>query len=319
MDLTHKEDEIVKNVYFDHDGNVDDLVSLLLLLQMSEVNLIGVGVIDADGYIEGSVPASRKIITRFGKGAQVSVAASNSRPVHQFPKEWRLSSFSFDAFPLLNEHGEPTTPLAEKPAHLDMIDKLKQADGKTDLVMTGPLTDLARALEVDPTIVNHIERLYWMGGTMRTEGNVLEPKHDGTAEWNAYWDPKAVKTVFDADIDIQMVGLESTNQVPLNADVQQYWASLRRYPMMDLIGQGYALVSSYEANSTYYLWDVLTAVASQYPELIESKDIRGDVLTTGADAGRTFETNQGRPINLVTEVHGKDFFDKIDELLTQSE
>ncbi len=63
----------------------------------------------------------------------------------------------------------------------------------------------------------------------------------------------------------------------------------------------------------------LTAVASQYPELIESKDIRGDVLTTGADAGRTFETNQGRPINLVTEVHGKAFFDKIDELLTQSE
>ncbi|GAA3187423.1 nucleoside hydrolase [Lentilactobacillus kefiri] len=309
----------MKNVYFDHDGNVDDLVSLLLLLQMPEVNLTGVGVIDADGYIDGSVPASRKIITRFGHGAQVSVAASNSRAVHQFPKEWRLSSFSFDAFPLLNEHGAPTTPLAEKPAHLDMIDKLQNTEGKTDLVMTGPLTDLARALEVDPTIVKKIQRLYWMGGTMRTEGNVLEPKHDGTAEWNAYWDPEAVKTVWDADIDIQMVGLESTNQVPLNADVQQHWASLRRYPMMDLIGQGYALVSSYEANSTYYLWDVLTTVASQYPDLVESKDIKGDVLTTGAGAGRTFETNDGRPINLVTEVRGKAFFNKLDELLTKNE
>lgn len=307
----------MKNVYFDHDGNVDDLVSLLLLLQMPEVNLTGVGVIDADGYIEGSVPASRKIITRFGHGAQVSVATSNSRAVHQFPKEWRLSSFSFDAFPLLNEHGAPTTPLAEKPAHLDMIDKLQNTEGKTDLVMTGPLTDLARALEVDPSIVKKIERLYWMGGTMRTEGNVLEPKHDGTAEWNAYWDPEAVKTVWDADIDIQMVGLESTNQVPLNADVQQHWASLRRYPMMDLIGQGYALVSSYEANSTYYLWDVLTTVASQYPDLVETKDIKGDVLTSGDGAGRTFETDNGRPINLVTAVHGKAFYDKFDELLAQ--
>ncbi|WP_057824885.1 nucleoside hydrolase [Lentilactobacillus sunkii] len=307
----------MKNVYFDHDGNVDDLVSLLLLLQMPEVNLTGVGVIDADGYIEGSVPASRKIITQFGHGAQVSVAASNSRAVHQFPKEWRLSSFSFDAFPLLNEHGAPTTPLADKPAHLDMIDKLQNTEGKTDLVMTGPLTDLARALEVDPSIVKKIERLYWMGGTMRTEGNVLEPKHDGTAEWNAYWDPEAVKTVWDADIDIQMVGLESTNQVPLNADVQQHWASLRRYPMMDLIGQGYALVSSYEANSTYYLWDVLTTVASQYPDLVETKDIKGDVLTSGDGAGRTFETDNGRPINLVTAVHGKAFYDKFDELLTQ--
>ncbi|GHP13837.1 nucleoside hydrolase [Lentilactobacillus fungorum] len=309
----------MKNVYFNHDGNVDDLVSLLLLLQMPEVHLTGVSVIDADGFIEGSVPASQKIIARFGRGAKVSVAASNSRAVHQFPKEWRLSSFSFDAFPLLNEHGPVEVPLADKPAHLDMIEKLKAADGKTDLVMTGPLTDLARALEADPTITDQIERLYWMGGTMRTEGNVLEPKHDGSAEWNAYWDPEAVKTVWDADIDIQMVGLESTNQVPLNADVQQHWASLRRYPMMDLIGQGYALVSSYEANSTYYLWDVLTTVASQYPDMIESKAIRGDVLTSGASAGRTFETDSGRPIDLVTEVHAKKFYDKIDELLTSSD
>jgi purine nucleosidase len=116
-----------------------------------------------------------------------------------------------------------------------------------------------------------------------------------------------------------MVGLESTNQVPLNADVQQHWASLRRYPMMDLIGQGYALVSSYEANSTYYLWDVLTTVASQYPDMIESKAIRGDVLTSGASAGRTFETDSGRPIDLVTEVHAKKFYDKIDELLMSSD
>lgn len=317
MRLINEEDIILKNVYFDHDGNVDDLVSLLLLLQMPEVNLTGVGVIDADGYIEGPVPASQKIIARFGHGKEISVAASNSRAVHQFPKEWRLSSFSFDAFPLLNEHGPVNAEVAEKPAHLDMIDKLQNTEGKTDLVMTGPLTDLARALAVDPTIVNKIERLYWIGGTMRTTGNVLEPKHDGTAEWNAYWDPEAVKTVWDADIDIQMVGLESTNQVPLNADVQQHWASLRRYPMMDLIGQGYALVSSYEANSTYYLWDVLTTVASQYPEMIESKNIKGDVIAHGSSAGRTFETETGRPINLVTEVHAKKFYDKIDELLTK--
>ncbi|WP_346656769.1 nucleoside hydrolase, partial [Staphylococcus sp. EG-SA-17] len=41
-----------------------------------------------------------------------------------------------------------------------------------------------------------------------------EPEHDGSAEWNAYWDPEAVKIVFDSDIEIDMVALESTNQVP---------------------------------------------------------------------------------------------------------
>ena len=38
----------MKNVFFYHDGNVDDLVSLLLLLQVPDIKLLGVGVVDAD-------------------------------------------------------------------------------------------------------------------------------------------------------------------------------------------------------------------------------------------------------------------------------
>ena len=36
------------NVYFNHDGGVDDLVSLLLLLQMPEARVTGVSVVDGD-------------------------------------------------------------------------------------------------------------------------------------------------------------------------------------------------------------------------------------------------------------------------------
>ena len=39
-----------------------------------------------------------------------------------------------------------------------------------------------------------------------------------------------------------MVGLESTEELPLNVQLRDHWASLRKYPAMDLIGQGYALV-----------------------------------------------------------------------------
>ncbi len=57
----------MKNIYFNHDGNVDDLISLLLLLQAPDVKLLGVGVVDADGYLEPAVEASRKIIDRFNR------------------------------------------------------------------------------------------------------------------------------------------------------------------------------------------------------------------------------------------------------------
>lgn len=305
----------MKNIYFNHDGNVDDLVSLLLLLLMPDVKLIGVGAVGADSYVEPAVSASRKIIDLFGADQGLEVAQSNSRPVHQFPKEWRLSAFSFDDFPILNEHGDPKTPQAPLAAHDDLREKVLAADGPVTLVMTGPLTDLARALDDDPAIVAKIERLYWMGGTMNDQGNVAEPEQDGTMEWNAYWDPEAVKTVWDSSLDIVMVGLESTDQVPLTRELCQHWASLRRFPAFDLIGQGYSLVHSFEANSIYYLWDVLTTMVSRYPELVTTKQVTGDVLTEGPGAGRTFLTPTGRPITLVTGVHGDAFFKQIDDLV----
>ena len=306
----------MRNVYFDHDGNVDDLVSLLLLLQMPDVNLLGVGVIDADGYVGPASSASRKIIDRFGHDGRkpTAVAKSNSRAVHQFPKEWRLSAFSFDDFPILNEHGAPKTPLADQPAHLDMITKIKASAQPVTLVMTGPLTDLARALAVDPTIVDNIDRLFWMGGAMNNQGNVAEPEQDGTMEWSAYWDAEAVKTVWDSPLNITVVSLDSTDQVPLTPELRARWATQRRYPAIDLIGQGYSLVHSFEANSTYYLWDVLTTLVSRYPELVDSKPIKSDVIAEGSAAGRTFISETGRDVTFVTNVHADAFFDQIDAL-----
>lgn len=307
----------MRNVYLNHDGSVDDLVSLLLLLQMKDVRLTGVGVMGADSYLEPAVSASRKVIDRFGHGAVLNVAASDSRGVHPFPKEWRMEAFSLDAFPILNESGTVKTPIASKPAHLDMIDKIQAADGPTTLVMTGPLTDLARALDVDPSITDKIERFYWMGGTFDGRGNVAEPEQDGTVEWNAYWDPQAVKTVWDSPIAIQMVGLESTRQVPLTPAVRQHWATLRQHPALDFLGQGYALVpplEHFETNSTYFLWDVLNTVASQSPEIVTTKEVTSAVLTTGPGQGRTYEIADGRPLTLVTKVDHDAFFQRIDDL-----
>ena len=96
----------MRKVYLNHDGGVDDLVSLYLLLKMEDVELVGVGVIEADCYLEPAVEASKKIIQKFGstKDQKICVAASNSRPVHPFPKEWRMHAFTVDALPILNEH-----------------------------------------------------------------------------------------------------------------------------------------------------------------------------------------------------------------------
>ena len=308
----------MKQIYFNHDGNIDDLVSYLLLLQAPDIKLLGVGAIDADGFIDPSVAACRKMTDLFNlRGDKLAVARSNSRAVNQFPHDWRMATYSFNYLPILNEKGSIDTPQAELPAHLDMVEKLKHAKEPVTLIMTGPLTDLARALDVDLDIEKHIKKLYWMGGSLDDHGNVAMVNADGSQEWNSFWDPYAVKRVFDSNISIQMVGLESTEEIPLNDELRQHWASLRKYPAMDLVGQGYSLIISIPS-AELYLWDVLTTVSALYPEVVKTEKAKATVITDGMSAGGFRRDPNGREVDIVTKANKELFFQKMDEILERT-
>ncbi|MBY7144372.1 nucleoside hydrolase [Virgibacillus sp. NKC19-3] len=310
-----------RQVYLNHDGGVDDLVSLFLLLQMEEVDLLGVGVTPADSYLEPAVHASRKIVDRFGKGKGVKVAASTSRGKNPFPKDWRMHAFFVDALPILNESGSIQTKVAKLPSHQHMIEAIRVSETKVTLVFIGPLTDLARALEEAPDIENNIEKLVWMGGTFLENGNVAEPEHDGTAEWNAFWDPKAVERVWNSSITIDLVALESTNQVPLTVDVRNSWASQRKDIGIDFLGQCYAMVPPlvhFQTNSTYFLWDVLTTATIGKEDIVQKKEVRSRVHADGASQGKTEIAETGRAVNFVYDVNRDAFFDYITELARQN-
>ncbi|SGX72490.1 nucleoside hydrolase [Staphylococcus argenteus] len=308
---------MTKKVYFNHDGDVDDLISLFLLLQMENIELVGVSTIGADCYLEPSVSASIKIINRFSN-ENIKVAPSYERGKNPFPKEWRMHAFFMDALPILNEPvNQTTSKISDKEAYEDIIHVLNEQTENVILLFTGPLTDLAKALQEDASIKKRIERLVWMGGTFLPKGNVEEPEHDGTAEWNAFWDPEAVKIVFDSDIKIDMVALESTNQVPLTLDVRQRWANERQYPGVDFLGVSYAAVpplTHFITNSTYFLWDVLTTAYIGKSDLVYSVEKTIDVMSHGPSQGKTYECANGRKVNVIDSVDNEAFFDHITTL-----
>ena len=49
-------------VLMDHDGAIDDFLSLMLLLTMSEVEILGVVVTPADCYIGAATSVTQKIL-----------------------------------------------------------------------------------------------------------------------------------------------------------------------------------------------------------------------------------------------------------------
>ena len=308
----------MKEFYFNHDVNIDDLVSYLLFLQAPEIKLLGVGAIDADGYVDPSVEVCRKLTDRFNtRGDKLEVAKSNSRAVNQFPEAWRTASYSFNSLPILNESGKMVTKEADQPAHLDMVTKLENATAPVTVVMTGPLTDLARALDAAPEIETKIEKLYWMGGSLDGHGNVVQVNADGTQEWNAFWDPYAVERVLASNIPMEVIGLESSEELPLTNELKMHWAGLRKYPAVDLAGQAYSLlVNPPIQTAQLYFWDILTVISALYPEVVLTAEKRKvKVITKGTAAGRMEEDPNGREITLVTKADKDLFFKKFDELL----
>ena len=148
-------------------------------------------------------------------------------------------------------------------------------------------------------------------------GNVEDPEHDGTAEWNVYWDPFAAKRVWKSGIQIELVALESTNMVPLSLDVRDRWAKERAIEGVDFLGQCYAIVpplTHYVTNSTYFLWDVLTTASFGKEDLVKRSVVNSDVIVAGASRGRTVKAENGRPVDLVYHVDRDAFFDYITNL-----
>ena len=120
-------------------------------------------------------------------------------------------------------HGEsgldgPTLPPpSAEPAGSPAVDWLAETIGASavpvTLVPTGPLTNIARYLEKHGSA--GIARIVLMGGAI-AEGNMTP-----AAEFNVWADPEAAQIVFDAPLDVTMIGLDVTHKAVTGPDVQR--------------------------------------------------------------------------------------------------
>ena len=83
---------------------------------------------------------------------------------------------------------------------------LSQPPGEVTVVPTGPLTNLALAVRLEPRIVERVAEVVLMGGAYA--GGNLTP----VAEYNIAADPEAAAIVFGERWPVTMVGLDVTHQ-----------------------------------------------------------------------------------------------------------
>ena len=290
----------------DHDGAIDDFLSLILLITMTEVEPVGIVVTPADCYIDAAVRVSRKILD-FMRRNDIPVAKSTVRGINPFPADFRRDCTIIDNFPILNESDRTSTPLVEISATEFIARQLQAASGPVTLMVTGPLTTIAEAIAIKPDIVKQIAEIVWMGGALNVSGNVQKVyalEHDGTAEWNVFWDAIAAKQIWDTNIPITLCPLDLTNSVPVTSEFIRTLAKQRRYPISDLVGLCYSLAIPQD----YYCWDILATAYLARPELYQTREYETDIITTGESQGRTIIRAGGRKIKVMTKVDKEKFY-----------
>jgi len=305
-------------VFLDHDGGIDDLLSLLLILTMKEKELIGINVTPADCFIEPALESTYKILQLFHQ-EKIPIGRGDFYGINAFPSEWRARPEVVNALPMLINLPQAPDPYAYPSAPDLLIEQLAKATDGVSIIITGPCSNLVHALHKAPSIREKIKKVVWMGGAFRTSGNVQTYQHNGTAEWNVFWDPESAKQLFEFELPLICVPLDVTNHVPVNKAFLSKLATQSHYEISNLAGQFWAMtidtIPSY--HYVYFMWDVLATSYLDIPEAFTVEEVRAKVSNRPPNAGQTYLDEEGYLVTIATEVNKAIFYEYILERFKQ--
>jgi len=112
----------------------------------------------------------------------------------------------------------PAVPQAQRDArshgYVDaaafIVEKCNESPGDITLVTLGPLTNIARALALDPGLAGKVRQVVMMAGSFCGRGNITP-----AAEANIHNDPEAAQAVFTMFPDVVVAPLDVTRQLEL--------------------------------------------------------------------------------------------------------
>lgn len=278
----------------DTDGGVDDAQALLLLIAAGRTP-------DLITTVFGNVgleAATRNILSTLAiAGLDVPVHKGASLP---------LTQPIIDATYIHGEDGlggAPRPSQSASPSSDDAIGVLRASfraaaarGEKVDILMIGPLTNLALALRLEPAILAGIGQLTIMGGTVYGRGNTT-----AAAEFNIFADPEAASIVFSTAIDIVVVPWEPcVTHYMTGPEVDALFAPLPAGPekvfSQSLAGHARQTIAGYGGGDAFRFVDPLAAAVVIDPSIV-TKSVRASIdvaLAPGITRGMTVVDPTGR-------------------------
>ena len=169
----------------DVDTGIDDSLAILYVAASSEAELVAVTCVGGNVDAHQVERNTRSILELAGR-LDVEVALGRDRPLVR-PIETTPETHG----PQGLGHAElppPSRPLSDRHGADVIIEEARRRPGEITLVTLGPLTNLAVALEHEPSLPQMLKGWVLMGGAYRHPGNTAP-----TTEWNIHCDPEAAR------------------------------------------------------------------------------------------------------------------------------
>ena len=185
----------------DTDPGVDDALALLMAFNDSDHQLVGLTIAAGNVGLEHTVRNALKLCEVAGR-EDVPVYAGCADPLLH-PAADAAYVHGRDGFGDIGY--QPASRTAEtEHAALAILRLSHEHAGELLLVALGPLTNIALALKLDPTLPQRIKRFVVMGGAVSAHGNIT-----AAAEFNIAFDPEAAHIVFQGFPHIDLADWEA--------------------------------------------------------------------------------------------------------------
>ncbi len=188
-----------KKIIFDTDPGTDDALALMLALNSPELDVRAITVVPGNVTAKQGLENALRMVSLANR-CDIPVAAGAQHPLFQ---KLITAEFWHGKNGLANIELPPSKCKVDSRFGPDLIiEMVHAAPHEITLVPVGPLTNIALAVEKDPSIVPLVKEVILMGGSIKG-GNV-----NAAAEANIYNDPEAAQIVFQAGWPLTMVGLD---------------------------------------------------------------------------------------------------------------
>ena len=200
-----------KKIILDCDPGHDDAVAIMLASAHNNIEILGITCVAGNATLENTQLNALKVCSLIGK-TNIPIFAGASKPLNYelVTAEHVHGKSGLDTDGQIINISEGYA--IQKMHAVDfIIHSCHNSEEPIYLCPVGPLTNIALALQKDPSIKSKIKEIVFMGGAAMCLGNITP-----VAEFNIYVDPHAANIVLNSGVKIVMFGLDVTHKVNVN-------------------------------------------------------------------------------------------------------